>query len=145
MPSETRDQKSQEGQQKQPSQPSQSDSSEIDSLFAKIDQLMGVMTSLDSRVGELEAKSRPPSPFLSSTQQITQQVTQLATQQITQPATQPAKQPVTQQKREQNEKTRQQHERRTLYQAYTETTAKKSSNIQAISTRNLGTLSSISH
>ena len=30
-----------------------------------MDQLIGVMTSLNSRVGELEAKSRPPSPFLS--------------------------------------------------------------------------------
>ncbi len=62
MPSETRGQKSQEGQQKQPA--GQSDSSEIASLSAKMDQLMGVMTSLNSRVGELEAKSRPPSPFL---------------------------------------------------------------------------------
>ncbi len=91
----------------------------------------------------------------SLTQSATQRVTQPASQQAKQPARQLAKelakqlakQLATQQKKKRNEKTRKQYKRRTLHKANTkanaETIAEKSSNIQAISTKKLGTLSSI--
>ncbi len=49
----------------------------------------------------------------------------------------------TQQKKKRNENTRKQYKRRILQLVNTEATAEKSSNIQAISTKNLGTLSRI--
>ncbi len=69
------------------------------------------------------------------TQQVTQPANQLASQPAAQPAPQPAKQPVKQLVTQQEEES---------LQANTEATAEKSSNIQAISTKNPGTLSRVS-